>query len=94
MNRFLIVIVLLAFFVAGLLGLGLYQKWIMFRSDSINGQGHITMTVDENKFKEDEKKAVDEIKDVGHQVKDKVTGTTEKSKDSVGEPGHTPPGQE
>jgi hypothetical protein len=81
MKRFLIVIVLLAFCVAGLLGLGLYEKWISFRSDSINGQGHIILTVDKDKMQEDEKKAVDEIKGVGQQVKDKVSGTTEKSKD-------------
>jgi hypothetical protein len=81
MNRFLIVIVLLAFCVAGLLGLGLYEKWISFSSDSINGKGNITLTVDKDKMQEDEKKAVDEIKGVGQQVKDKVSGTTEKSKD-------------
>jgi hypothetical protein len=81
MNRFLIVIVLLAVCVAGLAGLGLYEKWISFSSDSVNGKGHITLTVDKEKMQDDEKKAVDEIKDVGHQLKDKVSGTSEKSKD-------------
>jgi hypothetical protein len=81
MNRFLIVIVLLAVCVAGLVGLGLYEKWISFSSDSLNGKGNITLTVDKDKMQEDEKKALDEIKGVGQQVKDKVSGTSEKSKD-------------
>jgi hypothetical protein len=81
MNRFLIVIVLVAVCVAGLFGLGLYEKWISFSSSGSDGKGNITLTVDKDKMQADEKKALDEIKGVGQQVKDKVSGTSEQNKD-------------
>lgn len=81
MNRLLIVLVLV---VACVIGLGFYLDWFHIGSDSVSGKDRITFTVDEEKIKEDKKKAQEKVHDLGHQEKDKAPA--EKTKD----PG-TPP---
>lgn len=76
MNRFLLVFIVI---VAGIVGLGFYQKWFRFGSDESN----LTLTVDKNKFNKDEKAAVDDAKDLGHRIKDKVVGPSEKTTDGT-----------
>jgi hypothetical protein len=69
MKRLLCVLVLL---VAGVVGLGFYQGWCQLASDSSDRKIHITATVDKDKFQEDEKKALEKIHDLRHQVKEKA----------------------
>ena len=90
MRGLLFVLVLV---VAGLVGLGFYQKWFQVESDGADGKSHITLTVDKDKIREDEKKALDKAKDVGHQAKEKVSGPTEKSKDEADQPARPPQNQ-
>lgn len=63
MKNFLIVLVLAAVCVACL---GFYMGWFHFTSDSSDGQSHIGVTVDKDKFSADEKKALDKGKQLGH----------------------------
>jgi len=64
MNRLLVGLFLIA---ACIVGLAFYMGWF-------------NLSVDKEKFKEDKNKAVEKAKDLGHQAKDKISGT-EKSKD-------------
>jgi len=68
MRNLLIVFVLV---VACVVGLGYYQEWFHFTSNSV--------TVDTDKIKADEKKALEKAKALEHQLKDKATAPTEKS---------------
>ncbi len=69
MKSFLFVVVLI---VAGVVGLGFYRGWFSVMWESGDGKGHITGTVDEDKFKEDLQK----VKDVGHHDKDQTAAPT------------------
>jgi len=80
MKRLLFVLVLL---VAGVVGLGFYQRWFSIGSDSADGKGNITLTVDKDKFQEDRKTAQEKAQDVGHKIKDKVVGPSEKTMDGT-----------
>ena len=54
---------------AGAIGLGFYEGWFHIGSDSDGGKDRVTLTVDEEKFKEDKKKAQEKVHDLGHQEK-------------------------
>jgi len=70
MNRFFVVIILI---VVGIGCLGFYLGWFRVGSDSGgDGKTHITLTVDQNKIKADENKALEKVQSVGH----KETETT------------------
>jgi hypothetical protein len=65
MNRFFVVIILI---VVGIGCLGFYLGWFRVGSDSGgDGKTHITLTVDQNKIKADENKALEKVHGVGHQ---------------------------
>jgi hypothetical protein len=64
MNRFFIAIVLI---VVGIGCVGFYLGWFRVGSDSGDGKTHITLTVDQNKIKADENKALEKMHGVGHQ---------------------------
>jgi len=91
MKRLLRVLILI---VAGVAGLSFHQGWFHFASDSSDHKVHITATVDKDKFQEDEKKAMEEVQHLGHQVKEKAAAPTEKSKDRAGPPVQGPQNQE
>jgi hypothetical protein len=74
MNRLIIVVVLIVVVIAGV---GFYQGWFNFTSESSDGKTHITLNVDKDKIQEDEKK----VQEMGHKATDKVGLTTEKKKD-------------
>ena len=80
MKAFLVVLVLL---VAGVIGLGFYRGWFSFASDSADAKSNITLTVDQDKFQEDRKAATKSVQGLGHQAKDKVAGSGEKSMDGT-----------
>jgi len=65
MKSFAVLVVLI---VGGFIGLGFYRGWFSVMWDSGAGKGHITGTMDEDKFKED----LGKVKNVGHHEKDKV----------------------
>jgi hypothetical protein len=87
MNRLLLVLILV---VAGVIGLGFYQKWFRLSSDNADDKTHITVTVDKDKIQEDKKKVEDKVHDLGHKAKDQAATPAEKGKDQAA----PPPGQE
>jgi hypothetical protein len=91
MKRFVIVLVLIA---AGVAGLGFYRGWFQVTSDTTDEKRNITFTADPNKIKEDEKGAVEKVKNAGQQMKKQTTASTEKNKDQTAGPVQPPQGQE
>ena len=78
MNRFLFVIVLVG---AVIIGLGFYRGWFHLGSDNAEHKSNVTLSVDKDKIKDDEKKAVEKVQDLGHQVKDKNAAAASNSHD-------------
>jgi hypothetical protein len=78
MKRFLVVLLL---FVAGVVGLGFYLGWFRLSTDRTDQKTNITITVDQDKIREDEEKAKEKVQDIGQKVKQKTGAGTEKSKD-------------
>ena len=58
MNRFLIVVGLVFICV---IGFGFYFGYFQIASDSVGGKSHFTLTVDQKKIQEDEKKALEKL---------------------------------
>jgi hypothetical protein len=73
MQRLLFVLIIV---IACLLGLGLYRGWFGITTDGSGSQHRITLTVDEDKIKADEKKARDQLPSMGS-----VTTPAEPKKD-------------
>lgn len=71
MKGLLVVLVLL---VAGVVGLGFYRGWFSFASESGGGSANVTLTVDQDKFQEDRKAAVQGVQGLGPRSKDKAAG--------------------
>jgi Na+/H+ antiporter NhaB len=67
MSRLLIVVGLV---IVVVVGLGFYFQYFQIGSDNTDGVRHITLTVDEKKIQEGEKKALEKVHDVGHPSKD------------------------
>jgi hypothetical protein len=78
MSRFLCII---AVIVVAVGGLGYYLGWFNFGSDRTHGTDNFTLTVHENKIKEDEEKAKEKLHNLGDRAKDAVAPGTEKKKD-------------
>lgn len=74
------IFVFLVLIVIGLVGFGFYHGWFQVSSNSSGGKTHIGITVDKNKIEEDEKKALEKVKEVGSEVKDKAVDIIDKSK--------------
>jgi hypothetical protein len=83
MKRLFLVIVLVA---AGVVVLGFYRGWFGFASENVDNKVHMSVTVDKDKIQEDEKNSAKKVQDLGHQVKDKVAGPAEKTKDQDASP--------
>ena len=71
----------LALIVAGVAGLGFYMGWFRFSSGSDGKNAHVTVSVDKDQIQKDKDKAVDKVKDLGQQAKDKVGTATQKAQD-------------
>jgi hypothetical protein len=86
MKQFAIFVVLV---VACIAGVGFYRGWFHVASDTDAAKRNVTFTADPTKIKEDEKKVVDKVQDLGHRVKDKDAAATNKSKDQTVTPTDT-----
>ena len=53
-------------------GLGFYQGWFGFGTGTADGKPNVTLSMDTDKFKADGKAAVENVKDAGRQLKDKL----------------------
>jgi hypothetical protein len=80
MKLLLFVLILIG---AGIVGLGFYRGWFHVGSDNADGKSNVTLSVDKDKFQEDSKTAVAEVKGLGHQTKDRVAGPSEKTMDGT-----------
>jgi hypothetical protein len=67
----------------GIVGLGFYQGWFHIESDKAEGKSNVTLSVDKGKFQEDRIKAEEKVQAVEKNIKDKVAGPSEKSKDGT-----------
>lgn len=74
--RTLIVLILLA---AGLAGIGFYMGWFQLGTDNTADTSNVTLSVDKDKMKEDKDKAVEKVRDLGHQAADKVDSKIDKN---------------
>jgi len=91
MKQFAIFVVLV---VACIAGVGFYRGWFHVASDTDAAKRNVTFTADPTKIKEDEKKVVDKVQDLGHRVKDKAAAPTDKSKDQASGPARPSTSQE
>ena len=60
------------FLVVGIAGFGYYRGWFAVSTNSTDQQPSATITVDKNKFHEDEQKARDGIQGYGQEAKKKI----------------------
>jgi hypothetical protein len=87
MNRLLVVVLLLA---VGVVALGIYQGWFTFSSNNSDDKANVNIKIDKDKMREDEKKAVNELQDLGHKAKDKAKTAAGEIKDKANPPGQPP----
>ncbi len=83
MKRFLIFLAVVLVCVAGV---GLYRGWFQVTAEEANDQRNVTFSADATKIKEDEKKVVQKVKNLGSQVKDKSDAPTQKSDNQAVQP--------
>jgi hypothetical protein len=91
MKRFMVLLVVV---VACIAGLGFYRGWFHVGSDASEDKRSVTFTADPNKIKDDEKKVVEKVKDLGNQAKGKVAAPTEKTKDETASTAQRPESSE
>ena len=77
MRTLMFVVILLA---VGIAGVGYYRGWFAFSTSSTGQMPSATITVDKNKFHEDEQKAKDDVQGAGQKAKQDVGNLTGKSK--------------
>jgi len=82
MRRFMVFLVVV---VACIAGLGFYRGWFQVGSETNDDKRNVTFTADPNKIKDDEKKVVEKVKDLGHEAKGKAAAATGKTKDETAE---------
>ena len=75
MNR--LVVVVLAIVAVGAC-LAFYMGWFHVGTDNADGKSNVTISVDKDKVKEDSQAAVEKVEGLGHEIKEKVSGTTKK----------------
>ncbi len=77
MRALMFVVILLA---VGIAGVGYYRGWFAFSTSGTGQMPSATITVDKNKFHEDEQKAKDDVQGAGQKAKQDVGNLTGKSK--------------
>ena len=65
---------------AGIVGLGFYQGWFHFSTNSTNQGSSATITVDQDKIHADEQKAKDEMQGFRQAAKEKTAEWADKAK--------------
>jgi hypothetical protein len=80
MSRLVIVLVLI---LVGALGVGFYMKRFGVESASAGGKSNVTFTVDTDRIRADEKRAVGAVQDLGRQATTKASSPTEQTKDQA-----------
>ncbi len=83
MRSLMCIVVLL---LIGIAGLGYYRGWFAFSTNSADQSPSATLTVDKNKFHEDEQKAKDEVQSAAQKAKEEVGNLTGKSKEPQRQP--------
>ena len=83
MRNLMFVVVLL---VVGIAGVGYYRGWFAFSTNSTDQTPSATITVDKDKFHEDEQKAKDDVQGFGQEAKKKVGDLAGKAKEPQRQP--------
>jgi uncharacterized protein YdeI (BOF family) len=78
-----VLFVVIALLVAGVVALGFYRGWFAFASDNTNGKSKITLVVDKDKLKEDQKSVTKTAQDLGTKAKNAVAGPAGKISDGT-----------
>jgi len=72
--------------VVGIAGFGYYRGWFAFSTNSADQTPSATITVDKNKFHEDEQKARDDVQGFGQEAKKKIGDQDGKEKEPQRQP--------
>ena len=83
MRSLMLVVVLV---LIGIAGLGYYRGWFAFSTNSQDQTPSATITVDKNKFHEDEQKAKDDVQGAEQKTKEEFENLTGKAKQSQRQP--------
>ena len=83
MRTLMLVVVLLA---VGIAGVGYYRGWFAFSTSTAGQTPSATITVDKNKFHEDEQRARDDVQGLGQKARDKIGDQTGKVKEPQRQP--------
>ncbi|MGO9110969.1 MAG: hypothetical protein ACLP9L_17240 [Thermoguttaceae bacterium] len=83
MRTLMLVVVLL---LIGIAGVGYCRGWFAFSTNGTDATPSATITVDKNKFHEDEQKARDEVQGLGQEAKKKVGDLSGKAKEPQPQP--------
>lgn len=78
MKRSLVVLVLIVF---GGVCLAFYQGWLRLSEDAGDDKVNVTLTVNQDKIKDDTHDAEKQVRDLGHQAKERLHGATDKVRD-------------
>ena len=73
--------VVLLLVVACVLAVGFYQGWFRFSKDAAHDKVNVTLTVDQDKIKDDTHKAEQKVQDIGQDVKERINPGADKRKD-------------
>jgi len=70
----------------GIVGLGFYQGWFHVSSANADHKANVTITVDQDKMREDKDRVKDEVQQLGQQLKARTGAATAKVKAQDGRP--------
>jgi hypothetical protein len=83
MKGFLVVLVVL---LLGTIGLGFYRGWFRLSSDNVDHKANVTLSVDQDKIREDEKAVTEKVQGLGPKGKETSGDRIEKVKDQGRQP--------
>lgn len=72
---------MLVLLVAAVVGLGFYLGWFRVSTGRENQKTNVTITVDEEKIRQDEQRAKEKVQEAGQKVKERTAAGTEKNSD-------------
>jgi hypothetical protein len=83
MKGFFVVLVVL---LIGTIGLGFYRGWFRLSSDNVDHKANVTLSVDQDKIREDEKTVKEKVQDLGPKGKQATGGQTDKANERERQP--------